>query len=341
MRSRRRGGSLSKPQHGLALLVLLCAPIELGSESLTLHSYYPSPLGIYTSLTTTSQTLLARDGGAVGVGTPSPQAALDVNGILKLGTYSGNPPGTVPGAVAGGLYYDTSSNQLLANDGFHWNPVGAGGGGWKNYQKFTANGNFTVPAGATKIMAWLHGGGGGGGGGGSYGLAASGGGGGCFDILIAAVSPGQSLPITIGAAGGGGTASTGILATDGGAGGATTMLGDSAGGGGAGLASSSGWIAPGGAGGACSGNGLFFSGNPGSVAGTTPFGSGASVRLGGAGGTPGYGGGAGGAQPTGGAAGNPAVSSSGAGGGGGAGPGGGVYGGPGGAGGAGYAIVWW
>jgi hypothetical protein len=95
------------------ILVILTAlfvcfhPKLLGSEQLTLTTYYPSPYGGYAKLLTTNQTVLARDGGAVGVGyattgtsklavngnvgigTTSPTEALDVNGRVKWGTNRG------------------------------------------------------------------------------------------------------------------------------------------------------------------------------------------------------------------------------------------------------------
>jgi len=66
----------------LALFFLCWHPGFIGSESLTLTTYYPAPYGGYVSLLTTSQTLLARDGGNVGIGTgaTAPTGRLDVRG---------------------------------------------------------------------------------------------------------------------------------------------------------------------------------------------------------------------------------------------------------------------
>lgn len=86
-------------------------------------------------------------------------------------------------------------------------------------QRFTANGSFTVPAGVTKI--WLSGCAGGGGGGacpgGTSAIASGGGGGGAGQPvikLLVPVTPGQVIPIVIGAAGSG--ASAVVAATAGG-----------------------------------------------------------------------------------------------------------------------------
>ena len=66
----------------LALFFLCWHPGFIGSESLTLTTYYPAPYGGYVSLLTTSQTLLARDGGNVGIGTGAavPTGRLEVRG---------------------------------------------------------------------------------------------------------------------------------------------------------------------------------------------------------------------------------------------------------------------
>ncbi|MGY1446044.1 glycine-rich domain-containing protein [Pseudomonas chlororaphis] len=86
-------------------------------------------------------------------------------------------------------------------------------------QRFTANGSFTVPEGVTKI--WLSGCAGGGGGGacpgGTSATASGGGGGGAGQPVIrfpVSVTPGQVIPVVIGAAGVG--ASGAVLATGGG-----------------------------------------------------------------------------------------------------------------------------
>lgn len=66
---------------------LLWHPGFIGSETLTLTTYYPAPYGGYVSLLTTGATLLARDGGTVGIrtGTPNAAYALDVNGPIQWG----------------------------------------------------------------------------------------------------------------------------------------------------------------------------------------------------------------------------------------------------------------
>ncbi|OGR39099.1 MAG: hypothetical protein A2X29_10340 [Elusimicrobia bacterium GWA2_64_40] len=68
----------------LAVFFLAWHPAFLGSETLTLTTYYPAPYGGYVSLLTTQQTLLARDSGNVGIRTGAvlPRRPLDVGGEI-------------------------------------------------------------------------------------------------------------------------------------------------------------------------------------------------------------------------------------------------------------------
>jgi hypothetical protein len=58
------------------------------SETLTKTADYPSPLGLLRSLTVTGDAALARDGGAVTIGSPTADAKvrLNVGGAAKLGS---------------------------------------------------------------------------------------------------------------------------------------------------------------------------------------------------------------------------------------------------------------
>ncbi len=51
---------------------------ELASESIVLTTYYPAPSGVYARLVTTDNTYLARDRGAVGIGTKNPTGKLSI-----------------------------------------------------------------------------------------------------------------------------------------------------------------------------------------------------------------------------------------------------------------------
>jgi hypothetical protein len=87
--------TLSKSAARWALFgaVFFLFPAALGSESVTMTTYYPSPSGVYTSMLTTGNTWLATQGSSnVGIGTTSPQARLDVSGSVNLkvdGVHSG------------------------------------------------------------------------------------------------------------------------------------------------------------------------------------------------------------------------------------------------------------
>lgn len=68
----------------LAFFLLAWHPGFIGSETLTLTTYYPAPYGGYVSLLTTNQTLLARDGGNVGIGIAGPGSKLHVAGATQI-----------------------------------------------------------------------------------------------------------------------------------------------------------------------------------------------------------------------------------------------------------------
>ncbi len=80
-----------KAMVGIICLAFLCFhPKILGSEQLTLTTYYPSPYGGYARLLTTNLTVLARDGSGVAVGgyTSPGSAKLAVNGNVGIRTTS-------------------------------------------------------------------------------------------------------------------------------------------------------------------------------------------------------------------------------------------------------------
>ena len=92
-----------KPKYlvfGLGVLIsctvslIFSRPAQAGNETLTLETYYPAPYGIYNEFTTTGQTLLATEGGKVGIGTTTPVAKLHLMGDNVGGIYIENNQAT-------------------------------------------------------------------------------------------------------------------------------------------------------------------------------------------------------------------------------------------------------
>ncbi|MFA6434403.1 MAG: hypothetical protein WCW52_06880 [Elusimicrobiales bacterium] len=95
----------------LTIFFLSWLPAVLGAESLELTTYYPAPYAGYNNLLTTGgmvapglNTLLARDHGRVGIGTPTPRTKLSVmDTIAGLTTGMEFSSFYVPGVAAGGI----------------------------------------------------------------------------------------------------------------------------------------------------------------------------------------------------------------------------------------------
>jgi len=108
---------------------------ELGSETLTLSTFYPAPSGVYTKMITTSDTFLATTSGHVGIGTTLPIGVLDVKGTgdvlfntsgnVGIGTTSPVATLDVAGSVkigSGGQPCDSTHRGMLEtylNAGVH------------------------------------------------------------------------------------------------------------------------------------------------------------------------------------------------------------------------------
>lgn len=123
---------LTRPQAIAALTMALMtwyAP-ELGSENVVLTTYYPAPSGIYTRMITTNETLLARDGGNVAVGSAVGGAKFSVmNGNVGVGTT--NPDNLLEVQQSGGaengieIQFDNQSARLRWHDpGDYWYSAG-------------------------------------------------------------------------------------------------------------------------------------------------------------------------------------------------------------------------
>lgn len=116
----------------LAALFLTWRPGYLGSETLTLTTYYPAPYGGYAGLLTTGgtagapvNTLLVRDAGNVGIGTANPTGKLDIAGggiemddgalIHSRGSLNTSGTGTFTMSYGGGARVATG-NLVVQND---------------------------------------------------------------------------------------------------------------------------------------------------------------------------------------------------------------------------------
>jgi hypothetical protein len=119
---------LSPKQLRLGMLgCLMClAATDLSSENVTLATYYPSPSGVYTNMITTADARLARDSGAVAIGTSAvlPGACLPLDpACTRLAVKHGNVGigTTSPGARLGFNDLNDGSNGA---DGITWyNPA--------------------------------------------------------------------------------------------------------------------------------------------------------------------------------------------------------------------------
>lgn len=139
----RRAGTLI-----LAAVAVGAFAIRLSSETLTLATTYPAPVGVYNQIVTTgnagtvpADTTLARSAGnvvlapstnangRVGVGTSAPLAKLDVAGTFRAGGLTADPAGAPEGA----LYYNSATKKLrlLTTE---WGDVNRGAqGSWCGY----------------------------------------------------------------------------------------------------------------------------------------------------------------------------------------------------------------
>ncbi len=132
----------------LVALMLCAAAGDVGSESVTLNTYYPAPSGVYQYMVTTSNTFLARDGGAVNIGYASTNANSPGNSLFasdKIGIGTQTPGMNGAAETAGKwLAFQDLNNGANTTDGITWyneSPTAYGiyrtAGAWSgnNYQQ--------------------------------------------------------------------------------------------------------------------------------------------------------------------------------------------------------------
>lgn len=145
---------------GLVAFFLLAGVPELGSESVTLSTYYPAPSGVYTQMITTDNTWLARNGGAVVVGNGASAGKLtiyDGNLAMRGGhdiNMSGGSELQMGGAAINGTF------GLLPNYA-NWSAYGTGAGGAAIYNSNEASyralmlvGNNSGGGGIRRVKVW-------------------------------------------------------------------------------------------------------------------------------------------------------------------------------------------
>lgn len=122
----------------LAAAAIGAFAIRLSSETLTLTTTYPAPVGVYNQVITTgdsgtipANTVLARGAGnvilvpasnadgRVGVGVSAPLAKLDVGGTVRPGGFASDPAGSPEGA----MYFNTVTKQMRLFNGA-WSDLG-------------------------------------------------------------------------------------------------------------------------------------------------------------------------------------------------------------------------
>jgi len=106
----------------LVAFFLCFHPRFLGSETMTMTTYYPAPFGAYAGLLTTGgasggpvvHTVLVRDQGNVGIGTATPASKLSVAGGVQIG----DDGAACVAEKAGTLRWNSGSLQVC--DGASW-----------------------------------------------------------------------------------------------------------------------------------------------------------------------------------------------------------------------------
>lgn len=143
-RTKSAGHSGWKSIFAVFLGGFLIVPGNLGSETLTMVTTYPSPMGIYKNIITTQGATLASSGGnillapggggVVGIGTATPSQKLEVNGNIDIDAIGCPAPiGSTNGGY--GSFMVNGGEVLRTCDAFNTvvNPVNQGGSSYINW----------------------------------------------------------------------------------------------------------------------------------------------------------------------------------------------------------------
>ena len=95
-------------------------------ETYTMETYYPAPVGVYTNMTVTSTTVLARDGGSVTIGTSKHNSNLSVTGVVVPGKFESDPAAPAQ-KIEGAIYFNTTLKKHRVFKSGAWEDLGGGG----------------------------------------------------------------------------------------------------------------------------------------------------------------------------------------------------------------------
>lgn len=143
----------------LAVAALGAFALVVSSETLTLSTSYPAPVGVYNQIVTTgnagavaADTTLARNAGnvvlvpatnvngRVGIGLTAPLTKFDVAGTMRAGGMVSDPAGSPEGA----FYYNTVSKKMRIQAGSWMEMGGSPQGGFCGYSP-TSGGGSSFP----------------------------------------------------------------------------------------------------------------------------------------------------------------------------------------------------
>jgi len=134
-------------------------------ETYTMETYYPAPVGVYTSVTVTSGTVLARDGGTVSVGANNEAAQLNVKGQVTVtgntkvdgvfipGSFASDPADAAS-KVEGAIYYNTTTKTHRVYKNAAWAELGGGSAELYSADRTACTASLDGKKGLTIALGW-------------------------------------------------------------------------------------------------------------------------------------------------------------------------------------------